>query len=295
MHYVVLDLEWNTAYSKAKRGFVNEIIEFGAVKLDEQFHVLDGFSAFCKPQISPKLNSHVKKLTSIRNEDLADALPYQTVYQAFADWSLDGEPSVPVFLSWGDMDIRTLIANNQYFFHDPHIKFMEEYVDLQIYFMHQNGLPKSKLIGLSDAAELIHEDPDQFIHHRALDDSKLAAVCLRAVYEPESFEDSVALCDEELYKRILFKPYYINNIQDKQIDQSMLSCSCFNCGGTCKPLSEWKCSNNGFHAIYECPDCSTRYRVNISFKRTYNQVITKKNVIVLKPKKKKARAKAGKH
>ena len=36
MQYIILDLEWNTAFDKRRKEFVNEIIEFGAVKLDEQ-------------------------------------------------------------------------------------------------------------------------------------------------------------------------------------------------------------------------------------------------------------------
>ncbi len=33
MQYIILDLEWNTAFDKRRKEFVNEIIEFGAVKL----------------------------------------------------------------------------------------------------------------------------------------------------------------------------------------------------------------------------------------------------------------------
>ncbi len=285
MHYVVLDLEWNTAYSKKDQGFVNEIIEFGAVKLDTKFRFVSEFSAFCKPQINSKLNSHVKKLTSISNEDLKNGESYQKVYRDFADWSLDGDPDV-IFLSWGDMDIRTLVANNQYFFGDPRIKFMKEYVDLQAYFMKKKDLPKAKQIGLSDAAELINEDPDQFIHHRALDDSKLAAVCLKSVYYETDFLDAIIECDEELYKRLLFKPYYINNIHDTQIDPNMLHCRCMTCGEDTTRISDWKFTNNNFHGLFHCDTCKTKYRVNISFKRTYNQVQCKKNVIALKNKKK---------
>ena len=36
MNIVILDLEWNGAYSRRLHGFINEIIEFGAVKLDAQ-------------------------------------------------------------------------------------------------------------------------------------------------------------------------------------------------------------------------------------------------------------------
>ena len=35
MSFVVLDLEWNGSYSSKEHRFVNEIIEFGAVKTDD--------------------------------------------------------------------------------------------------------------------------------------------------------------------------------------------------------------------------------------------------------------------
>lgn len=283
MQYVILDLEWNTAYSKRDHQFVNEIIEFGAVKLDENFEWTSSFSEFVQPQIASRLNSHVKKLTHITAQDLADSEPYQKVYRAFGAWATDGGQDHPVFLSWGDMDIRTLISNNQYFFKRPEIGYMEEYVDLQAYFMKEMGLPKSKQIGLSDAAELIHEDPDQFIHHRALDDSKLAAVCLKAVYDEDRFENAIVDCDDEMYKRILFKPYFLNDLQDKQLDSNMLKCRCMHCGAEAEPVSDWNFNNNSFHGMFECPHCNVKYRVNVSFKRTYNQIVTKKNVIELKP------------
>ena len=49
MNIVILDLEWNGAYSRRLHGFINEIIEFGAVKLDAQLNITDRFSCFVKP------------------------------------------------------------------------------------------------------------------------------------------------------------------------------------------------------------------------------------------------------
>ena len=289
MNYVILDLEWNTAFSRQKKAFVNEIIEFGAVKLNDDFEVLSTFSEFVKPQISSKLNSHVKKLTHIRNTDLVDADPYQVVYERFGDWAQEGSDGVPpIFMSWGDMDIRTLISNNQYFFKDPKIHYLSEYVDLQAYFMKVQNLPKGKQIGLSDAAEYINEDPDQFTHHRALDDSKLTAVILKKIYEYDSFEDAIVDCDDELYKRILFTPYYIKDLDDKQIDRSSLNCHCMHCGKDAEQTSDWNFSSNSFHAFFRCNDCGIKYRVNISFKRSYNQIATRKTVIEVRPRKKKS-------
>ena len=43
MSYVILDLEWNGSYSKTAHRFVNEIIEFGAVKTDDEFNIIDTF------------------------------------------------------------------------------------------------------------------------------------------------------------------------------------------------------------------------------------------------------------
>ena len=44
MNFIIFDLEWNNAYNyKLKRG-MNEIIEIGAVKLDENLKVIDTFN-----------------------------------------------------------------------------------------------------------------------------------------------------------------------------------------------------------------------------------------------------------
>ena len=49
MNFIIFDLEWNNAYNyKLKRG-MNEIIEIGAVKLDENLDVVDTFKQLIKP------------------------------------------------------------------------------------------------------------------------------------------------------------------------------------------------------------------------------------------------------
>ena len=54
MSYIILDLEWNASYSTRLHGFVNEIIEFGAVKLDESYQIVDTFSVMVKPKIGKR-------------------------------------------------------------------------------------------------------------------------------------------------------------------------------------------------------------------------------------------------
>ena len=190
-------------------------------------------------------------------------------------------------MSWGDMDIRTLIDNNKSFHDDPHIPFVYYYLDLQAYFMKQKGLPKAKQIGLSNAADLIDEDPEQFVHHRALGDSELTAVCFNAVYDEESFEESVIECDDDFYKRILFHPYVIKTLKDPLVDHDELACKCLECGKSAFVRNDWKFSGNAFRAVMECPECHNKYRVSVQFKRMYDQIAIKKNVCQLKKPKKK--------
>ena len=66
MSYVILDLEWNGSYSKKIHRYVNEIIEFGAVKVDDYFNLVDTFSMLIKPQIGKKLSSHTVSYTHLR-------------------------------------------------------------------------------------------------------------------------------------------------------------------------------------------------------------------------------------
>ena len=71
MDYVILDLEWNSSYSKKAKHFISEIIEFGAVRFNDKFEVLDTFSMLVIPQVGKKLSGKIKELTNISNEELA--------------------------------------------------------------------------------------------------------------------------------------------------------------------------------------------------------------------------------
>ncbi len=89
MNFVILDLEWNGTYSRRLKGFMNEIIEFGAVKVDECLHVLDTFDALVRPQVGKKISGKIKTLTNITNEELANGLQFMQVMSRFRKWMGD--------------------------------------------------------------------------------------------------------------------------------------------------------------------------------------------------------------
>ena len=72
MNYIVLDMEWNQGYPGAgvfigdsRKILAGEIIQIGAVKLDENFKLLDTYSKLIKPVFYRKMHFKVEQLTGI--------------------------------------------------------------------------------------------------------------------------------------------------------------------------------------------------------------------------------------
>ena len=42
MKYVILDLEWDSTFFVKQKRFINQILQIGAVKLDEKFNIFSG-------------------------------------------------------------------------------------------------------------------------------------------------------------------------------------------------------------------------------------------------------------
>ena len=79
---VLFDLEWNIGYQPfifnyhgVQQTFRGEIIEIGAVKIDEDANVLDTFSIHLRPRIFRCLQHHIAKVTGLTQEDLDKGEP----------------------------------------------------------------------------------------------------------------------------------------------------------------------------------------------------------------------------
>ena len=109
MNFIIFDLEWNNAYNyKLKRG-MNEIIEIGAVKLDENLKVIDTFKQLIKPKLSKKLGSRFKNLTHITIDEINQSgISFENAFDNFSKWCGKGDN---LFLSWSTSDLYTLVAN----------------------------------------------------------------------------------------------------------------------------------------------------------------------------------------
>lgn len=274
MQYIVMDMEWNTAYSKKLGGFMNEVIEIGAVKLNDALEELDSFSVIIKSQVGKRLQSRVKTLTHLTNEDIANGISFETAVQQFAEWVGTEENT---FLTWGDGDIRTLIKNCVYFLEQDTLPFVCNYADLQKYCQSFTDVAGSgQQLGLSAAAEKLGIDPDAFPHHRALDDSRLTVACFRRVFDSDKLKKYVRRCDAEFYARLRFKPYFISDMKSPLIDRRVFYCLCDVCGGKVRQEKKWRHVNHSFRADFFCKACNRHFRVSVRCKQLYDRVDVKK-------------------
>ena len=75
MNYIVFDLEWNQAADLRTRranSLLFEIIEIGAVKLNEKKEQIDDFHELIKPQVFHTMNQVTGDLIHLKMEQLED-------------------------------------------------------------------------------------------------------------------------------------------------------------------------------------------------------------------------------
>jgi Inhibitor of the KinA pathway to sporulation, predicted exonuclease len=183
MNYIVFDLEFNQYYNSAKDPAAAnnpncpfEIIQIGAVKLDEHFKKISIYNNFIKPEIYSRLSPFVSEITGITEEALRSAPDHSFVYKDFMHFI--GKESC-VLCVWGKADIKELYRNFSY--HNFDISILpKEYIDLQKYASKYFNCPKGILMGLKNAVELLHI-PINNSFHDALSDAKYTAKVFRKI------------------------------------------------------------------------------------------------------------------
>ncbi len=278
MDFVILDLEWNGTYSRRTKGFMNEIIEFGAVKVDENLNIVDTFSHLVRPQVGKKISGKVQTLTHLTNEELAQGMQYLQVMSRFKKWM-----GSAVLMTWGTSDILALIENCRYFCGNERIPFLKGYIDLQRYCEVCLHADDGKRMGLSTAAQRLGVDEDGVEHHRALEDSLLSLECLRKVYDPAKLRGSIEMADHKaFYDKILFKTVIVCDLSNPLIKRTDMFFNCERCGRRAHRESDWVLKNKSYHASFLCRSCRSKFTGRVQFKLKYDGLVVKKSVLPIK-------------
>lgn len=275
MNYVILDLEWNGSYSKRVRHYVNEIIEFGAVKVDSSMKVIDRFSMLVKPQIGKKLNGHIASLTHISNDELFGSdHTFKNTIAEFGKFSAGC-----VILTWGTSDILTLMDNFEYYTNSSRIPFLKYYCNLQEFC--ENRLQRhnpSAQMGLQTCADILDVQGDDNMH-RAYSDALLSYKCLEKLYDPQALNELTVSADESFYKKITFKNKFITDINNPLIDKSQFFFNCEQCGIRTEQLTHFKVKSKGFIARFRCPKCRRQFTGKFTVRLKYEGAEVKKKIV----------------
>lgn len=181
MDYIVLDIEFNGR--KFASPLPMEVIEIGAVRLNDQFEYIDSFSSFVKPVYFTKLNSFIQKKTGIPQEAIDQAARFPLVIKKFIEWLKLADQ--PLLITWGGEDMKRIILDTRMHKLDDTYFMQLPYFDLLKGYIHAKGMNND--ISVEGALEQLNiESAEQA--HRALDDAKMTAKILQAVHSEMNWD-----------------------------------------------------------------------------------------------------------
>ena len=170
MSYVVVDLEWNQAMSSKSSVFNKlpihlrgEIIEIGAVKLDENMQPAEELTIDVKPVYFKRMHYKVKKITGFDKERLAHGIAFSDALEELRDFCGDDV----TFITWGCDDQGILEQN--IIIHDLDWDWISGWINLQLIYNLQTGGDKNQK---SLASAMEHFEIEQTrVAHDALGDA----------------------------------------------------------------------------------------------------------------------------
>ena len=185
--YICLDLEMCELTSKQRKsvkGMAGEVIQIGAVMLDENLKYLSEFSSFVKP-VYGQISEEISNLTGITDETVQNADTFTTAFYKFFCWA--GNDDITTFC-WSDSDYKQL-WDEIYIKakgHDEYRDFLRTFVDLQAIFDRKLGAEQS--VSLDKALKFCNlKFKGQ--RHSALFDSFNTARVLYKMYRNGQLED----------------------------------------------------------------------------------------------------------
>ncbi|BCZ45646.1 exonuclease [Clostridium gelidum] len=190
MNYIIYDLEFNQKNNASTETYNNsieteinnncsipfEIIQIGALKLNENFQLISTFNMLIKPTIYKSIHPFVENLTKITDDMVASCKDFIHVYEDFLKFIGNDEITLCV---WGAADIKELVRNLK--FHNLSTSYVPKYFDIQKYASKYLKAPEKSRIGLRNAIELLNI-PIEGEFHDAFNDAYYTAEIFKLIY-----------------------------------------------------------------------------------------------------------------
>lgn len=264
--YIVFDLEWNQSphgKADAVEDFPFEIIEIGAVKLDEQFHKIDEFHRLIRPQVYKQMHYAISEVTHMDMGELRDhGEPFERAAREFLAWS----GAEAVYCTWGSMDLTELQRNLKYFgVENPFPKPLFYYDVQKLYGLFYKDGAKPSLDAAVEDLKLLEDRP----FHRALDDAYYTGKVLAHMSREQQMDKVLSYKSIDYYRipagqeeevRIVFPNYskYVSRIfpskEDALKDRGVTEMKCYLCGRALRKKIRWFTPNQKmYYGLAVCP------------------------------------------
>jgi len=257
-----MDLEWNQSSSGKENTVLEmpfEIIEIGAVKLNENRKMISEFSRLVKPQVYKTLHHITGKLIHLQMQQLESGDPFTDVYSDFSEWIGNN----PLFCTWGPLDLTELQRNIRYYNLPDLANGPITFIDVQKLFSlaFEDGTSRRSLEYAIDFLNIEKDIP----FHRAfsdayytakilslLPDKYLARFSFDVFHLPSSKDNEIHVVFDDYSK------YISRSFPDKNkaiADKEVMSTKCYICGKNTRRRIKWF-TTNGKHylSVSECDE-----------------------------------------
>jgi inhibitor of KinA sporulation pathway (predicted exonuclease) len=258
MHYIAFDLEWNIAgyANKVDPAIKNvipfEIIEIGAVRLDERFRFVNRFSVYVRPQLYPILSGYVAAVTKRLQQSLRFGLTFPDAIRSFRDFCGDDF----IFCTWSDSDISTLKMNLDYF--GLAAMMPDRSLDVQYLFdalIEQSGMQRS----IEYAIDFMRIQKNQPFHQAVSDahyTGRLLAEIVETIQKENNGQDVIGpfLVDPSLNRtQTIYLPEQANMKEAMQTIETIPT-ACPACSSLLVRVTPWSVRRRSASAIFTCPE-----------------------------------------
>ncbi len=268
MKYIVLDLEWNQGTERTTvRTMPFEIVEIGAVKLDDAFAEIDRFQVLVRPQVYKTINRETRRVVPLDMKELKrDGVPFCEAMRLFFQWC-GKEPYS--FCTWGSMDLTEFQRNLKYYRLKPPFETPVYYYDIQKCFGIEYPDEKG-LSSLQDAVDKMKIKPEE-PYHRALSDAlctskvmrKMSRTIIKQYFSVDYYENPKTK-EQELH--IEYPDYTLlisrefERREDVMRDPDVSSTRCMVCKGPARRRIPWHTNSNRiYYSEALCPKHGYEY------------------------------------
>lgn len=264
MNYIIFDLEWNQSpdgkkHSDSRLPF--EIIEIGAVKMNEKKEMIDSFQRLIKPQVYNWIHDSIHEVIHVDYKDLAEGMPFPQAVEEFLRWC---GPEYR-FFTWGNQDVMELQRNMKYYDMLELIPAPVTYYDVQKLFgiCYEENRERRALEFAIDKLE-IGKNQD---FHRALADAWYTACVLQTIEDECIFSHSSLdvyqnpkTKKDEIYVRYETSSRYVSrefsSRERAMKDREVTSTRCPVCNNPAKRRIRWFMNNNSkvYYSVSQCQE-----------------------------------------